>query len=65
MWMSQDNITTFSIWLAGYTRLQTLVNRVIHIGKEGISSKNHLLDIQLDEFPEEEAWLQFRKAEKG
>lgn len=59
--MNQDQITSFCIWLAGYTRLQTTVNRVTHIGKEGISSKNHKLNTQLDEFPEEENLVQFKR----
>ncbi len=57
--MNQDQITSFSIWLAGYTRLQTTVNRVAHIGEKGISPKHSTNTIILDQFPEDGGHLRF------
>jgi|GEM_PF-2891111 len=61
--VSQDWMTSYSIWLSGSTRLQTIVNRVIHIGEEGITSYSgfwHELHhdlIILDEFSEGEDYI--------
>lgn len=61
--VSQDWMTSYSIWLSGSTRLQTIVNRVIHIGEEGITSYSgfwHELHhdlIILDEFCEGEDYI--------
>ncbi len=57
--VNQDWITADAICLAGSIRLQTVVNRVAHIGKEGISTDpeiwyKYMFDkIVLDEFDED------------
>ena len=58
--ISQDKMTSLIIWLAGYTRIQTTVNRAAHIGAFGISGAWHR-DVVLDEFPEDKTTLQFRE----
>jgi hypothetical protein len=50
---NQDELIGLLLWLAGYTRLQTVVNRVQHIGSFGISGENKKADIQLDAFEED------------
>lgn len=59
--MNQDQITSLSIWLAGYTRIQTVVNRVSHIGEKGISPGHRTNTIYLDEFPEDGPHLHFKR----
>ena len=63
---NQDTITSAAFWLAGYTRLQTVVNRVIHIGQIGISNpiptkadrkENHM---SLDEFDADPSITEFK-----
>jgi hypothetical protein len=51
---NQDMTTCFAMWIKGYTRVQTVVNRVIHIGQEGflIKSRPIHLQMKLDEFEE-------------
>lgn len=46
--ISQDKVNSYFLWLHGFVRLQTVVNRVNHIGLEGISgtyNKNTVLDL--------------------
>src|SRR5690348_12309201 len=57
--INQDEITTLAIWLAGYTRIQTVVNRVIHIGDVGITPVHNIAIVQLDEFEEDGSHINF------
>ena len=52
---NQDTTTAFALWLKGYTRLQTVVNRAIHIGQDGFLTKGYpiYLAMRLDEINEE------------
>lgn len=52
---NQDIMTGISLWMAGYTKIGTVVNRARHIGEEGITCDKKMFDehykeIKLDNF---------------
>jgi hypothetical protein len=63
--VNQDWMTTQAIWLAGATRLETIVNRVINIGREGITVTEKIWEaiqygkMVLDEFDEDDTLEEF------
>ena len=62
--MNQDEITSYAIWLAGFTRIQTEVNRAIHIGHRGISgdwSKAPISEMKLHQFAEDLELYNFKR----
>ena len=61
--VSQDVMTAFALWRAGYIKISTVVNRARHIGEEGITHNKKLFDgvykrITLDLFTDEDCSLQ-------
>ncbi len=57
--INEDSLTAFSLWLKGYMKIETIVNRVIHIGDEGITVDPKLIQqigihhVKLDIFEED------------
>lgn len=54
---NQDRMTGIALWLAGYIKITTVVNRVAHIGEIGISTNQEFFNrqykrIMLDDFSE-------------
>ena len=60
IYFNQDYMTAFALTHAGYIRLQTVVNRVVHTGLIGLSG-GHADEkiLTLDEFPEDETLTDF------
>jgi hypothetical protein len=58
---NQDQMHTLALWLKGYTRLQTVVNRAVHIGAAGISGDYDTSGLELDEFEEDASRIVFKK----
>lgn len=67
---NQDNILGFALWLAGYMKIQTVVNRVKHIGEIGISFGPNMHNewgqdtITLDYFEEDTKIKDFKRVQK-
>lgn len=56
---NQDITTGFALWMAGYVKLHTVVNRAIHIGEEGITTDKLIFErkykpMSLDDFSNED-----------
>lgn len=62
---NQDNLTALSLWLVDYIKIQTVVNRAIHIGENGLSFDEKLFKdygyakIVLDNFNEDSKSIWF------
>jgi hypothetical protein len=61
--LNQDIMTSFALWMAGYIKIRTIVNRAVHIGEEGISTdkdnfQSVFMPIKLDCFASEDFSLQ-------
>ncbi len=65
-----DDLLTFSMWMNGYLKIETVVNRVIHIGDEGISMNPYLINyleinkVKLDIFNEDINLTVFKEVPK-
>lgn len=66
---NQDLMTGFALWMAGISKVQTVVNRAVHIGKNGITINENLWNIFgfdkiiLDEFEQDQQITEFREVE--
>ena len=65
--ISEDHITIFSLWIKGYMKIETVVNRLIHTGDEGITMNPKLIhlskinDIKLDIFDQDKDFTMFKQ----
>jgi hypothetical protein len=69
--VSQDTTTGFALWMAGYIKIRTVVNRARHVGEEGITVNKEIFDktfqsIRLHAFPHRDRMIHdFRLTGRG